>query len=520
MQGGSSRVAGVTLPLAALRTRGDWGIGQIADLVPFAELVRRAGHTLVQILPPYELGPGETSPYGACTAFGLEPLYLTLEAIPELQGGILEAVLGEGGRAERRRLRETARVDFAAVRLLKGRLLRAAWERFRDRELGLSSPRAEAFLAFCGESRWARELGVYLALRESHGGWGWSSWPEEERDLGPSVQAMIEAPASLDTPLGCAVLEQLYRQWLLDIEWQRTRAELSALGVELMGDLPFIVGAESADVWTHRSEFRTDVSLGAPPDGFSADGQDWGLPAYDWGVMDSGSLRWIRERTAHAARLYDRFRLDHVVGYFRQWVKPPGGKGCFDPTTEKEQRARGEKVLRAILEAAGSSRVIAEDLGVIPPFVHEVLKELHLPGYRVLPWERVDRHYKSADAVPEISVASWSTHDTAPITAWWCELEEWERRALARTWRLDLSGDEDARNFELLRALYETRAELALVLVQELLFEKTRINTPGTVGPENWTYRLPDTLEALSADPVLGARLDRISGLVKGARRG
>ncbi len=517
------RIAGVTVPLSALRTNDDWGVGQVSALVPFARLVKTSGHALVQILPPYELSAGETSPYGARTAFGLDPIYLTIDAIPELDGAALAAFLSPEVKDEIRRLRTLPRVDFAATRALKNRALTIAFGRFVDRELSRKTTRAAELDAFVARSRWARELALYVALRDSHGGHGWSSWPEAERDRAPEVMRHAEAP-DLDHPIGRAVIEHLYLQFLLEAEWRKTRAALREIGVELMGDLPFVVGAESADVWVNRGDFRLDVSLGAPPDAFSADGQDWGLPAYDFESLDAKNLQWIRERTAHAATLYDRFRLDHAIGYFRQWVKPHsteggGSRGRFLPEGEDAQKARGEKVLSAVLEAAAPSKVIAEDLGVIPDFARESLGKLSIPGYRVLPWDRRDGVYTPPEAIPELSVASWSTHDTAPITSWWSELEPWERDALAKNWGFAIVEDEAEQSLALLGALYSAKSDLALVLVQEVLFDKTRVNTPGTVGPENWTYKLPRTIEELATDPAVTARFARVRALLEASGR-
>src|SRR5262249_13421538 len=151
---------------------------------------------------------------------------------------------------------------------------------------------------------------------------------------------------------------------------------------------------------------------------------DWGLPPYDWLAMESDDLGWLRMRARHAGRMYDRFRLDHVVGYFRQWVRRKDGRdrGRFDPDGPEAQRARGRRVLRALLReltrpakqapASDAPRAIAEDLGVIPPFVRESLAELGMPGYRVLPWEKDGATLRDPLGFPPVSVASWSTHDT------------------------------------------------------------------------------------------------------------
>jgi 4-alpha-glucanotransferase len=281
-------------------------------------------------------------------------------------------------------------------------------------------------------------------------------------------------------------------------------------------------------VWSHASQFQLNVSLGAPPDDFSAEGQDWGLPAYDWLAMEADDLGWVRERTRRAARLYDRFRLDHVVGFFRQWVRPKQGaeKGRFDPDGADAQRARGGRVLGAMLEELPTGgeqpdapRAIAEDLGVVPPFVREVLKELGMPGYRVLPWERDGAKYRDPRAFPAASVASWSTHDTAPIDLWWDEFTDAERAQLAARAGIDPKVPADTRTLALLGDLYRASSELALVLGQELIGSRDRLNTPATVGPQNWSWRLPAPLEDLESDPLVSARLDAIRGLVEKAGR-
>lgn len=512
-----ARLSGVTIPLFSVRTRKDWGIGQITDLPAAAALFLRAGQRLVQVLPTHELADGETSPYGALSAFALDPIYVTVEAVAEVDAELIERALGESGRAELDRVRAARSVDYAAVRALKRRVLAEAFARFRERELGSGSPRAQELSAFIErEGGWVRDHALYAALRAEHGGYGWSTWPAPERDRAPEVLALAASPRD-DGALGTRVLEQMYLQWIAHEQWRRARAEMRAAGVSLMGDMPFIVGGESADVWAHRDQFRTDVSLGAPPDDFSADGQSWGLPAYAWSVMDRDDLGWLRQRARHSAELYDRFRIDHVVGFFRQWVKPSspaGTRGHFDPEHEDEQRARGERVLRAMIEAAGRGSVVAEDLGMIPPFVRETMQRLELPGYKVLPWERdEDMIPRDPRAFPELSVATWSTHDTPPITRWWYELTDSERERLAELDGIPLDLPEPERELALLKLLLSARSELTLVLAQELLGDKGRINLPGTVTSENWTWRLSRPLEELSGDPAVQGRLEKIRRL-------
>jgi 4-alpha-glucanotransferase len=520
----SSRVAGVTVPLSSIRTQRDWGIGQITDLPAFARWIVTAGHRLVQILPPYELAPGETSPYGARTAFGIDPVYLTVEEIPELDAAGIDDALGGDGLAERARLQALGHVDFAAVRALKARALRRAFERFYEREWKRGTSRAEGLRRFVAREGWAADLATYVALRDHHNQWSWQHWPPGERLHRPD--ALAAAHRALERP----ILEHEYLQWVADEQWQRAKAAVNALGVEVMGDLPFIVGTESADVWAHASEFRREVSLGAPPDAFSEDGQDWGLPAYDWDKMEENDLAWIRARTRHAAALYDRFRLDHVVGYFRMFIRPPSDpskptlhkpKGWFDPPEEPDQDARGEHVLRIIQAEAGKTQVIGEDLGVIPPFVRKTLTSLGIPGYRVLPWENDAGVFRDPTEYPASSVATWSTHDTAPIVSWWDDLPAADREQLATLAKLgpEAAADPAARWLPLLKLLFGSKSELTLVLPQEILGESARINTPGTVGEGNWTYRLPCPVERLEADREVCARMTALRDAVRESGR-
>jgi 4-alpha-glucanotransferase len=518
------RQAGVVLPLFAIRTRRDWGIGQLTDLPACAAWIAGAGQRLLQVLPPHTLAAGETSPYGALTAFGLDPIYADVEAVDDLDAAALDEVLRDDGRRNLEKLRAAERVDYPGVRALKMRALSVAFDRFHERHWLVGTPRAKELADFMRrECAWLDDLTLFESLRALHGGWGWASWGAENRDRSPAAIAQVRADLALD------ILKVAFIQWTLYGQWDTAHRQMRDLGVELMGDVPFVVGGESADVWSHASQFQLHMSLGAPPDDFSADGQDWGLPPYDWLAMEADELTWVRMRARHAARMYDRFRMDHVVGYFRQWVRRRDGldRGRFDPDGREAQEARGRRVLGAVLdelsrasEGPGAPRAIAEDLGVIPPFARDALRELGMPGYRVLPWEKDDEVFRDPLAFPGDSVASWSTHDTAPIDAWWPELPERDRVRLAERASTTAGVEDDpGRSLALLGDLYRARSDLALVLVQELLGSKERINTPAVVGPQNWSWRLPRPIEDLQRDPTVVARFDAIRALSRGSGR-
>jgi len=517
-----SRLAGAVAPLFSLRSHDDWGVGQISHLPACARWLKAAGIRLLQILPPHELQGDETSPYGARTAFGLDPVYIDIGAVPELSGVPAAEFLSKDDMAALEVARAAAQVDYRTVRALKAKALGAAFDRFADLHLGKGTERDKAFAAFRErEASWLLDYALYAQLRASHNGHGWSTWPDEERTRQAGWLARRQQPSMADAE-GRAVLLTMFTQFVAFTQWDAMRDELRALGVELMGDLPFIVGSESACVWSRQSEFLQSVSLGAPPDDFSADGQDWGLPAYDWQAMDPGNLRWLRQRAEHAARLYDRFRIDHVVGFFRMWIKDHGAtRGYFSPQEPNEQDARGRKVLSALKTSAGPAQIIAEDLGVIPPFVRRGLAELGLPGYKVLPWERGDdNRLRDPAQFPGASVATYSTHDTAPITQWWDDFKPWEKTELAAMAGFDASSEGTVeREHKLIDLLLRSGSELALLLVTELIGDRARINLPGTVGPHNWTYRLPRGIHELGQDPELAQRLARIKASVESAHR-
>src|SRR5262249_32177280 len=157
------------------------------------------------------------------------------------------------------RVRSSKTVDYPVVRALKRRVLRRAFDRFRQNELETQSERARALLKFVEqEGTWLRDHALYAALRSKHAGYGWSTWPEEERNRSPEILELATSPRD-DGALGTKVLEEMYLQWLAHEQWRAARAALAKVGIQLMGDMPFIVCGESADVWAHRDQFQTDV---------------------------------------------------------------------------------------------------------------------------------------------------------------------------------------------------------------------------------------------------------------------
>lgn len=524
----STRLAGVTVPLFSLRGPRSWGIGDIGDLPAFAQWMRDTGLRLIQLLPLGEISGGETSPYGALTAFGIDPMYISLADVADL-GNDTQAML-ERARLQRTealeaespvallsRARASRDVDYAAVRALKHQALQMAFGRFYEGDYMRGTPRAATFRAFTQQnSDWITDYALYRALKDSHEGAAWWTFGDGLRDRKPRV--LSEARVTLARE----VLYYQYVQWIAHTQWYDVRARLRAIGVEIMGDLPFMVGRDSADVWVHQGEFRTDASVGAPPDQFNEEGQDWGLPPYDWRVMQANDFAWLRRRCRYTGSLYDRFRVDHLVGFFRTYMRENDRRvndagrlspGFFDPDSEAAQRAHGDRVLAAMVEAAreGGAELVAEDLGTVPGFVRASLAKQGVPGYKVLVWEKDSVHghdvFRDPKTYPPVSVACFGTHDTEPVAAWWTGLTDQERSAARQIPGLAPHAGELRADFTLavhhalVDLLNGSGSNLVLFMLQDILGTKDRINTPATVGAHNWSFRLPMTIDEFRQDP-------------------
>jgi 4-alpha-glucanotransferase len=536
------RQAGLLLPLFSIRTARGWGLGEIADLAPLARWARGVGLQVVQLLPVNEVSGGETSPYSAATAFALDPVYLALDELEDFQAVGGRAALAPADRARLEQLAAHPVVDWGAVRALKAGAIERAFGHFRDREWKTGSERARALERFSEQHRdWLEDYSLWRLIHDGQQR-AWWQWPEPLRSRQPA--ALDQLRTEHDQPL----LRIRWLQWQLDQQWQTARAQASQLGVAIKGDLPFMVAADSADVWSHPTDFRLDRSVGTPPDAFAPTGQDWGLPAYDWERMQETGFPWLQRRAARAGALYDLFRVDHVIGFYRTWTRPlppsahgptaahapppahaatgnappgashhpgpttpagPTDSGSFSPAHEPEQIALGERVVSLFKQ---HGQVIAEDLGMVPEFLPPSLQRLNVPGYRVLRWEtRKDGSFRDPARWPALSVATNGTHDIEPNAAWYEALPLRDRRQLVQL--SELQSIDPARPFDddvrdaLLRAVYGASSRLAINPLQDLLGTPDRVNVPGTVADSNWSYRMPMDITALEADQALRERL-------------
>jgi 4-alpha-glucanotransferase len=514
----TSRRAGVLVPLFSIPSTTSWGIGEIGDIESMTRWLGRAAQCILQFLPINEMPPGERSPYSALSAMAIDPQFISMRDLEDFAAIGGEAALDVESRATIDSARAAPAVDYMAIRPVKLAALRRSFARFRDTEWAGGTRRAAAFQAFCAEqSWWLDDYSLFRALHAHHGEQPWMEWPAPVRDRQP------DALAGARTALADDVLFRQWLQWVAAHQWSNARERAGR--VALFGDLPFMVAGDSADVWARQDEFRLDVSVGVPPDAFSEDGQDWGLPAYRWDVFAARGYDWLRRRARRNADLFDGFRVDHLVGFYRTYVRERNGDAGFTPPDESAQEKLGEQVLNVFLSSRAD--IVAEDLGVVPDFVRASLDRLGVPGYKVLRWERhwnePGQPFIDPAQYSSTSVATSGTHDTEPMASWWKAVPVDERSAVLDipAVRQRISLDErqallarremsTGLREALLEALYGSGSDLLILPIQDVFGWGDRINTPATIGGENWTWRLPWASDRLSTEPQAIAVADRL----------
>jgi 4-alpha-glucanotransferase len=482
-----NRLSGVLQPLFSLRSQSDVGVGDFGGLEAFFGYLQRAGQKMLMLLPLLPTAPGDTSPYGTRSAFGLNPLYIHLGWLPE----------GVAFTDAERRLIEEARASPVVRYDLVFRVKEAALERaFATFEARGVSARGRDFEAWSQANRgWVENYALYAAVSEAFNRKPWWEWPPGLSGRDPVA---LEVARKEHAP---RIRYHTWLQWVAETQWSAVRAQARAAGILLCGDEPFIIGMDSADCWAFPRHLRRDAMLGVPPDDFSVDGQDWGLPWFDFEALERDHDVWLRARAKAAAATYDVRRIDHAIGYFRQYIRDAQTpRGRFVPADEGAQQARGERNFQLLSEGAG---IVAEDLGVIPRFARDTLARLSLPGYQVMRWSREDGVYRDPRHYPEVSLVTTGTHDTETVRAWWEGAPDWERQAVCHTWPELWRFSPPPTAFgpdlheAMLRAALNAQSAWCILPWQDIFGEAERVNTPGTVGPHNWSYRMRTEVEVL-----------------------
>ena len=290
-----------------------------------------------------------------------------------------------------------------------------AFSYFWDTEWVRGTARAGSFAAFCSwEEYWLADYALFRALSDRFDNKPWTDWETEYRVRDPETLEL--ARKDLETE----ILFHQYMQWLADDQWEATRER--AAPVALFGDFPFMVSADSADVWARQHLFRFDRTVGVPPDAFSATGQDWGLPVYQWDAMAEDDFKWLRERVRRTSRLFDGYRIDHVVGFYRTYSRPIGQKhGSVRPGGRAGSARTGRASDVDIPRGRGAGRRRRPRVGArLRTAVTHAAGDPRLQGVPVgACMERCGPAVHDPATYPTLAVATTGTHDTEPVAAWW-----------------------------------------------------------------------------------------------------
>ena len=453
---------------------GPGGIGSLGvDALRFIDLLCDMGMSYWQVLPLTPTGCGN-SPYSSLTAFGGNPLLINVEKIVS-EGDLSTVSHGHAGYPENR-------VDFGRVMTEKMELLYQSASFFLTRD---ESPRAGEFRQFCATAPWLNNCALFLALKRRYNGKPWNMWPRDFSN--PTAETRDRLLVELEHEIGV----QKYLQWQFMRQWREVRRYANERGIAVIGDIPIFVAHDSAEVWSHRELFLLDtegnpeVVAGVPPDYFSATGQLWGNPLYDWDVMERAGYRWWIERFVATFELFDIVRIDHFRGFEAAWQIPADEK-----TAENGEwvKGPGKKLFDALHAALGELPIIAEDLGVITSEVLELRDRYDFPGMKILQFgfdaELDDRDLPHNHV--RHGVVYTGTHDNDTTKGWYAARTDAERKEMHAY--LGTAGDDGVG--DLIRAALMSVADTAIIPFQDILKlgSEARMNIPGTPFG-NWEWR-------------------------------
>jgi (1->4)-alpha-D-glucan 1-alpha-D-glucosylmutase len=533
---GGRRIWGPAVQLYALRSRRNWGIGDFTDLANLIDLVARHGAGLVGLNPLHALFPHDPrhcSPYSPSSRRFLNVLYLDVEAVPEFAScaAARARVAAADFQARLARLRAAERVDYEGVRAAKFEILELLFRALRT----AGDARARAFGEFLrsgGED--LRRHALFEALQEhlyarDPACWGWPTWPAPYRD--PQAPAVAEFAAANAERVDFYA----YLQWLADEQLAAAAARARDCGmiVGLYADLAVSVDGAGAESWAERTLYAHGLRIGAPPDDFNPQGQDWGLPPWQpERLRDSAHAPFVaalRANMRHAGAL----RIDHVMGLMRLYVIPCG----MDATQGAYVRYPFDELLAAVAIESHRNRclVIGEDLGTVPDAVRRALAAAGVLSYKALYFERAaDGGFRAPSDFPALALVAVSTHDLPTLAGWWegrdlalreslhlfpsAEFAAAQRAQRVRDrcalWHMlareGLVPEADAPPPALSEALaaaihaHVARSSAAIAVVQpeDIFGVRDQVNLPGTTSEHpNWQRRLEVTLEAWEDDP-------------------
>ncbi|MDD5423581.1 MAG: 4-alpha-glucanotransferase, partial [Candidatus Omnitrophica bacterium] len=408
---GTQKRAGILAPLFSVYSKDSIGIGDFDDLKLLIEFCHKSGCSILQLLPMNETG-STFCPYDAVSSFALEPMYISLVALPGASDKTIQAKIEAARKANPSGQKH---VDYK-IKDEKIKLLRHIYS-------AQGAGDAKDLKKFSDHNAyWLDDFALFKVLKEFHKGKPWYEWEERYKEHDGRELAIFAKKHGKEVDF------QKWSQWVAYRQFAEARSCAGSKNVLMCGDLPILISRDSADVWSHPEFFNLDFAAGAPPDMYCAKGQRWGMPTYDWDKISADSYTYLKEKLKFAENFYDILRVDHVVGLFRIWSIPyndpqenEGLNGVFDPSDEHLWKEHGVSILSVM---CGNTRMLlcAEDLGMIPKACPETLKEFAIPGNEVQRWTKdwVKTHdFLDPEEYREMSVAMLSTHDTTNWAAWW-----------------------------------------------------------------------------------------------------
>lgn len=496
------RESGVLLPVFSLP--GEYGIGCFSrEAYRFVDFLREAGQSCWQILPLGPTGYGD-SPYQAFSTFAGNPYFISLERL--IEEGLLTRAECESADLES----EDGGVDYGKLYAGRLALLRLACGRSDFRE-------SKDYRQFVEDNEyWLPDYALFMALKDAHGGASLSSW---EEDIRTREEAALE---EWREKLSADVDYYQFLQYVFFTQWRDLKDYANGQGIRIIGDIPIYVSADSADFWAHPELFRLDERgrvrqiAGVPPDGFSADGQVWGNPLYDWDFHRRTGYEWWKRRIGKCLELYDVIRIDHFRGFDEYFAVPA------DETTARNgrwEKGPGISLFESIRAQFGEVQIIAEDLGYVTDTVRQLVRDAGFPNMKVLEFAFDSRDSTGASEYRPYNynshcVVYTGTHDNETLRGWMDSILP-EELSEVREY-LDVRTDDPQEVVrKMVLAAQSSVAELCVIPLQDWLGldNSARINQPNTMG-RNWHWRVKR--EQLT--PELAAQMRRATELY-GRRR-
>ncbi len=470
------RLNGVLMPVSSLPSR--YGIGCFSrEAYAFIDWLEDAGQAFWQLLP---LGPTSygDSPYQSFSTFAGNPYFIDLDQL------VQEGLLTEAECAEADLVSEPGYVDYAKQYANRYPLLRSAFRRWTL---------TEAFTMFREENKgWLQNYALFMAVKKRFGDVCWTEWDEDIRLRKP------EAVERYRKELEDDIHFHEFLQYEFNRQWKKLRKYAGDHGVRIIGDIPIYVAFDSSDVWSDPELFQLGGDglpsgiAGVPPDGFSADGQIWGNPLYNWKYHHDTGYAWWVHRMSHCYSLYDVVRIDHFRGFDEYFVVPYGAKTAAGGTWMK---GPGKGLFDVLQEKLGPREVIAEDLGYLTESVRELVRDCGFPGMKILEFAFDSRDSTgAADYLPynytENCVVYTGTHDNETIMGWYESIQDQEREAVCR-YLNRRSIDPKGINWDMICMGMGSVAKWCIIPMQDFLGldNRARINHPSTIG-SNWRWRV------------------------------